>query len=85
MFYGRLYRCSSHPRLEFQSSRACSAVGKPLLVSGTAGGVAKVWDYQSVACVASLEAHGSPLAAVKFHPELPIILTGCVPHCLLLS
>ena len=54
----------------------CAAASKPLLVSGTSGGVAKVWDCQSVACIASLEAHGSPLAAVKFHSELPIILTG---------
>ena len=36
-----------------------------------------MWDYQSVACVATLDGHGSPLTSVKFHPELPIILTGC--------
>ena len=54
-----------------------SAVGQPLVICGTSGGVAKVWDYQSVACVASLEGHGSPLTSVKVHPELPIILTGC--------
>jgi len=56
---------------------ASLAVGQPLLISGTSGGVAKVWDYQSVACVATLDGHGSPLTSVKFHPELPIILTGC--------
>ena len=56
---------------------ASCAVGQPLLISGTSGGVAKVWDYQSVACVATLEGHGSPVTAVKLHPELPIILTGC--------
>ena len=39
-----------------------------------------MWDYQSVACVASLEGHGGAVTSVKFHPELPVILTGCDAH-----
>lgn len=36
----------------------------------------QVWDYQTKACVQTLEGHMHNVAAVMFHPELPIILTG---------
>lgn len=36
----------------------------------------QVWDYQTKACVQTLEGHGHNISAVAFHPELPIILTG---------
>ena len=38
--------------------------------------MAKVWDYQTKACVQTLEGHGHNVSAVCFHPELPIIITG---------
>ena len=36
----------------------------------------KVWDYQTKACVQTLEGHSHNVSAVCFHPELPIIITG---------
>ncbi|MEW5308232.1 MAG: hypothetical protein WDW38_000207 [Sanguina aurantia] len=36
----------------------------------------RVWDYQTKACVQTLEGHSHNIAAVCFHPELPIIVSG---------
>lgn len=36
----------------------------------------KVWDYQTKACVQTLEGHAHNVSGVCFHPELPIIITG---------
>ena len=36
----------------------------------------KIWDYQTKACVQTLEGHAHNVSAVMFHPELPVILTG---------
>lgn len=36
----------------------------------------QVWDYQTKACVQTLEGHSHNIAAVCFHPELPIIVSG---------
>ncbi len=48
-----------------------------MLLSGADDRLVKVWDYQTKACVATLEGHGHNVTAVMLHPELPIILTGC--------
>ena len=35
-----------------------------------------MWDYQTKACMQTLEGHAHNVSAVAFHPELPVILTG---------
>lgn len=52
---------------------------RPYLVSGADDKLAKVWDYQTKACVQTLEGHSHNVSAVCFHPELPVILTGYLP------
>jgi coatomer subunit beta' len=37
---------------------------------------AQVWDYQTKACVQTLEGHAHNVSAVAFHPELPLLVTG---------
>ena len=49
---------------------------RPFLLSGADDRLAKVWDYQTKACVQTLEGHAHNVSAVMFHPELPVILTG---------
>ncbi|XP_076921616.1 coatomer subunit beta'-1-like [Bidens hawaiensis] len=49
---------------------------KPYLITGSDDHTAKVWDYQTKACVQTLEGHTHNVSAVCFHPELPIIITG---------
>jgi WD40 repeat protein len=41
-----------------------------------------VWDYQTKACVHTLEGHAHNISAVAFHPELPIILTASEDGCI---
>lgn len=41
-----------------------------------------MWDYQTKACVQTLEGHTNNVSAVVFHPELPIILTGSEDGCI---
>ena len=53
-----------------------TAGDRPYLVSGADDKMAKVWDYQTKACVQTLEGHSHNVSAVCFHPELPVILTG---------
>ena len=55
----------------------CLAGDRPLLLSGADDRLVKVWDYQTKACVQTLEGHAHNVTAVMFHPELPVILTGC--------
>ena len=57
-------------------SSHCCAGDRPYLISGADDKLAKVWDYQTKACVQTLEGHGHNVSAVCFHPELPIIITG---------
>ena len=54
----------------------CCAGDRPYLISGADDKLAKVWDYQTKACVQTLEGHSHNVSAVLFHPELPIIITG---------
>ncbi|XP_024518883.1 coatomer subunit beta'-1 [Selaginella moellendorffii] len=49
---------------------------RPYLITGSDDQTAKVWDYQTKACVQTLEGHTHNVSAVCFHPELPIIITG---------
>ncbi|XP_052820724.1 coatomer subunit beta'-like isoform X4 [Mya arenaria] len=49
---------------------------KPYLISGADDRLCKIWDYQNKTCVQTLEGHAQNIAAVAFHPELPIIMTG---------
>jgi len=49
---------------------------KPYLISGADDRLVKIWDYQNKTCVQTLEGHAQNIAAVSFHPELPIIITG---------
>lgn len=49
---------------------------KPYLISGADDRLIKIWDYQNKTCVQTLEGHAQNISAVRFHPELPIILTG---------
>ena len=36
----------------------------------------QVWDYQTKACIQTLDGHSHNVSACAFHPELPLILTG---------
>ena len=49
---------------------------RPYLISGADDKLVKVWDYQTKACVQTLEGHSHNVSAVCFHPELPIIVSG---------
>ena len=49
---------------------------RPYLISGADDKLVKVWDYQTKACVQTLEGHSHNVSAVCFHPELPIIMSG---------
>eukprot|EP00197_Chlamydomonas_leiostraca_P003888 CAMPEP_0202868228 /NCGR_PEP_ID=MMETSP1391-20130828/10511_1 /ASSEMBLY_ACC=CAM_ASM_000867 /TAXON_ID=1034604 /ORGANISM="Chlamydomonas leiostraca, Strain SAG 11-49" /LENGTH=917 /DNA_ID=CAMNT_0049548365 /DNA_START=115 /DNA_END=2865 /DNA_ORIENTATION=- len=49
---------------------------RPYLISGADDKLIKIWDYQTKACVQTLEGHSHNIAAVCFHPELPLIVTG---------
>jgi coatomer subunit beta' len=35
-----------------------------------------VWDYQTKACMQTLDGHGHNISCVAYHPELPVILSG---------
>ena len=35
-----------------------------------------MWDYQTKACIQTLDGHAHNISTVCFHPELPLILTG---------
>eukprot|EP00187_Rhodella_violacea_P017904 CAMPEP_0184723034 /NCGR_PEP_ID=MMETSP0314-20130426/23906_1 /TAXON_ID=38298 /ORGANISM="Rhodella maculata, Strain CCMP 736" /LENGTH=825 /DNA_ID=CAMNT_0027187745 /DNA_START=84 /DNA_END=2558 /DNA_ORIENTATION=+ len=49
---------------------------KPYLVSGGDDQLLKVWDYQTKACVQSLDAHTHNVSAVAFLPDRPLIISG---------
>lgn len=42
----------------------------------------QVWDYQTKACVQTLDGHAHNISAVAFHPELPIILSASEDGCI---
>eukprot|EP00617_Octactis_speculum_P022210 CAMPEP_0185743254 /NCGR_PEP_ID=MMETSP1174-20130828/926_1 /TAXON_ID=35687 /ORGANISM="Dictyocha speculum, Strain CCMP1381" /LENGTH=988 /DNA_ID=CAMNT_0028415799 /DNA_START=33 /DNA_END=2999 /DNA_ORIENTATION=+ len=49
---------------------------KPYLLSGADDNMVKIWDYQTKACVQTLDGHANNVCAVLFHPRLPIIISG---------
>jgi len=49
---------------------------KPYICSGSDDHMVKIWDYQTKACVHTLQSHTNNVSAVVFHPTLPIILSG---------
>ena len=49
---------------------------RPYLISGADDKLVKIWDYQTKACVQTLEGHLSNISAVCLHPELPLIVSG---------
>ncbi len=65
------------PRCSCSPASKMYAGDRPFLLSGADDRLAKVWDYQTKACVQTLEGHAHNVSAVMFHPELPVILTGC--------
>ena len=59
-----------------QSAGGARAGDRPYLISGADDKLVKVWDFQTKACVQTLEGHSHNVSAVCFHPELPIIVSG---------
>ncbi|SCU93322.1 LANO_0E03576g1_1 [Lachancea nothofagi CBS 11611] len=49
---------------------------KPYLITSSDDRTAKIWDYQTKSCVATLEGHMANVSFAVFHPSLPIIITG---------
>ena len=49
---------------------------KPYLLSGADDRTVKIWDYQTKACLQTLEGHSHNVSAVCFHPRLPLIVSA---------
>ena len=49
---------------------------KPYLLSGADDRTVKIWDYQTKACLQTLEGHSHNVSSVCFHPRLPLILSA---------
>ena len=49
---------------------------KPYLLSGADDRTVKIWDYQTKACIQTLEGHSHNVTAVCFHPRLPLIISS---------
>mmetsp|Transcript_15386 Transcript_15386/g.23181 ORF Transcript_15386/g.23181 Transcript_15386/m.23181 type:complete len:1014 (+) Transcript_15386:125-3166(+) len=49
---------------------------KPYLLSGADDHTVKIWDYQTRACLQTLEGHSHNVSAVCFHPRLPLIVSA---------
>ena len=49
---------------------------KPYLLSGADDKTIKIWDYQTKACLQTLEGHGHNVSSVCFHPRLPLIISA---------
>jgi coatomer subunit beta' len=42
---------------------------QPYLLTGADDNLVKIWDYQTKACVQTLEGHTHNVASVLFHPR----------------
>lgn len=49
---------------------------KPYLLSGADDRTVKIWDYQTKACLQTLEGHSHNVSSVCFHPRLPLIISA---------
>ena len=49
---------------------------KPYLLSGADDHTIKIWDYQTRACLQTLEGHSHNVSSVCFHPRLPLIVSA---------
>ena len=49
---------------------------KPYLLSGADDKTIKIWDYQTKACLQTLEGHAHNVSAVLFHHRLPLIVSA---------
>lgn len=49
---------------------------KPYLLSGADDKLVKIWDYQTKACIQTLDGHANNVCAVTFHPRLPVLISG---------
>ena len=49
---------------------------KPYLLSGSDDRTVKIWDYQTKACLQTLEGHLHNISSVCFHPRLPMIISA---------
>jgi coatomer subunit beta' len=49
---------------------------KPYLLSGADDRTVKIWDYQTKACIQTLEGHAHNVTSVCFHPRLPLIISS---------
>lgn len=49
---------------------------KPYLLSGADDHTIKIWDYQTRACLQTLEGHSHNVSSVCFHPRLPLIISA---------
>lgn len=49
---------------------------KPYLLSGADDKSIKIWDYQTKACIQTLEGHSNNVCSVLFHPRLPVLVSA---------
>mmetsp|Transcript_5141 Transcript_5141/g.4631 ORF Transcript_5141/g.4631 Transcript_5141/m.4631 type:complete len:986 (-) Transcript_5141:43-3000(-) len=49
---------------------------KPYILSGADDRTVKIWDYQTKACLQTLEGHSHNVSCVCFHPRLPLIISA---------
>lgn len=47
------------------------------MVTGGDDKFVKIWDYQTKACIQTLEGHTHNISCVGFLPDRPLIISGC--------
>ncbi|GMS96501.1 hypothetical protein PENTCL1PPCAC_18676, partial [Pristionchus entomophagus] len=53
----------------------CPSEDTPYLISGSDDHTVKIWDYQTKECVRILTGHTSNVTSVRFHQQLPLIIS----------